>query len=108
MKEFAEKFYAGKAWKKARRGYIAMRINVDGGRCEECREKQGYIVHHVVALTTQNIEDASVALSWDNFKYVCKDCHDRYEGHGLHNQRDQVLVVFDENGEPMRRLGPPV
>lgn len=108
MKEFAEKFYAGKHWKKARRGYIAMRINVDGGRCEECREKQGYIVHHVIPLTPENIGDAAIALSFNNFKYVCKDCHDLYEGHGLNNSREQPIVLFDENGEPMRRVIPPV
>lgn len=62
---------------------------IDGGRCEECvkqgksRPNQGYIVHHKTPLTEANIKDPNIALNEDNLMYVCKDCHDEYEGHGL-------------------------
>lgn len=62
-KDFAKKFYMGKAWKKCRQSYIAERIRIDGGMCEECHKNLGYIIHHKVALTPQNIDNPDITLS---------------------------------------------
>ena len=81
---------------------------MDGGRCEVCREAQGFIVHHVVHLTPENIDDPAVSLNWENLQYVCKDCHDQFEGHGLRRNTAPALVRFDANGNPVDRVLPPV
>ena len=70
MKEFAKGFYNSRAWKKCRRAYIDSRIMVDGGMCEICGERVGYIVHHKELLTPTNITDPSITLSFDNLQYV--------------------------------------
>ena len=82
MKEFAKGFYNSAAWRKCRRAYIDSRIMVDGGMCEICGERVGYIVHHKELLTPTNITDPNITLSFDNLQYVCKPCHDEEEGHG--------------------------
>ena len=76
-KEFAKAFYRSVAWKKCRAAYIALRIAIDGGLCEHCREKLGYIVDHIIELTPYNINDPAIALNHDNLQYLCLECHNR-------------------------------
>ena len=59
-----------------------------------CRDEPGYIVHHKVWLTPQNIDDPDVALNPANFLYVCHDCHNKIENDGGN------LYYFDEQGQP--------
>ena len=99
MKEFAKRFYNSRAWKKCRRAYIDSRIMVDGGMCEICGERVGYIVHHKELLTPTNITDPSITLSFDNLQYVCKPCHDEEEGHLI--QRKGCCCGFDAEGQPI-------
>ena len=73
---------------------------IDGGLCEECKQEQGYIVHHKIYLTEQNINNPLISLNPDNLKYVCKRCHDSYDGHGVGSK---LKVVFDESGQPIAR-----
>ena len=75
-KEFAKAFYRSKLWKQCRLSYIAYRVSVDGGLCEVCHDKTGYIVHHIKQLTSQNINNPDIALTFDNLRFDCKDCHD--------------------------------
>lgn len=100
-KEWAKAFYNSNKWIKCRDSYIAHRISTDGGVCEECRQQQGYIVHHEVMLTPDNINDPDISLSHQHMKYVCKDCHDKYEGHGVGRKKVEPLCIFDENGQPI-------
>lgn len=100
MKTWAEQFYKGTAWGKCRAAYIAERVLVDGGLCEDCKENLGYIVHHKIILTPDNITDPDIALNHKNLAYVCKDCHDRYEGHGI-KKNLKPLCAFDEKGNPI-------
>ena len=74
-KEFARAFYNSKRWKDCRRAYIAKRISIDGGMCETCHEVPGYIVHHKIELTPDNIRDLDIALGFNNLKYDCHICH---------------------------------
>ncbi len=75
MKDFAKGFYRSKAWQRTRTAYISSA----GGLCEDCLGKglyrPGEIVHHIIPLTPENIGDPSIALSWDNLRLVCRDCH---------------------------------
>lgn len=96
-KEFAKSFYNSAEWKKCRRSYIAYRRGVDGGMCESCHEKPGYIVHHKEELQPWNINDPDITLGFDNLKYDCHICHNK------ENCKDEVEglaeYVFLENGE---------
>ena len=99
-KPWAKAFYKSDPWLACRAGYIAERRRIDGGICEVCRERLGYIVHHKIHLTPQNIQDPTVALNWKNLSYECKDCHDLHDGHGV---KRSVLPVcsFDSDGNPI-------
>lgn len=70
-------FYKSGAWKRCRAEYIKK----VGGLCERCLAKglivPGYIVHHKIPLTPDNINDPSVSLSFDNLEYLCQDCHNK-------------------------------
>lgn len=103
MKEFAKKFYRSKEWKKCRESYISERRMVDGGLCEICGERTGYIVHHKKALTPANISNPEISLSHGNLQYVCKPCHDKEEGHFI--RRKKGNCVFDANGQPIDTRG---
>ena len=80
MREFAKAFYKSKAWQRCRDGYAAS----VGGLCEDCLAKglyrPGEIVHHMVELTPENINDPAVALSWSNLRLLCRDCHAKRHG----------------------------
>lgn len=98
-KAFAKKFLHGKPWRSCRAGYIEERVRIDGGLCEVCHERPGYIVHHKILLTPENIDIPEISLNWDHLSFECKACHDLHEGHGVKNT---VLPVcsFDSDGNP--------
>lgn len=100
-KEWSKQFYNSKAWKRCRKSYIDGRIMIDGGMCEECHEELGFILHHKVSLTPKNIHNPEISLNHDNLQWVCKVCHDKFEGHGVGNPRAGLLVVFDGSGQPI-------
>ncbi len=105
MQEFARKFYKSKAWQVCRAAYIAWRVLVDSGLCECCGKEPGYIVHHEIQLTPENINDPEVALNPEYLSYECKACHDLHEGHGVGNGK-KPLARFGPDGQPvdMRRI----
>lgn len=98
--EWAKAFYDSRRWKKCRNAYIQARIRIDGGMCEECHEKLGKIVHHRITLTQENISDSEVSLNHKYLEYVCKECHDNFDGHGL-NKSLPPLCIFDKDGQPI-------
>lgn len=105
MKEFARKFYRSQKWKSCRSAYIAERTHIDGGLCEACHERTGYIVHHKINLDSRNVNIPEISLNHSNLMYVCKKCHDQFEGHfeasrGRSLKTREVTVRFDENGDP--------
>lgn len=101
-KEYARKLYLSKAWQSLRDSYIAERRAIDGGLCEECHEAPGYIVHHKVSVTESNIDDVNVTLNRENLMYVCKNCHDGFEGHGAGGHgRAKALCTFGPDGQPI-------
>lgn len=99
-KEFAKKFYKSKAWRACRRAYIDSRIEKDGGLCEECHEEPGYIVHHKIILTAQNINNPDISLNHRHLAYVCKYCHDREEGHAFVKIK-KIVHSFTDEGQPI-------
>ena len=103
-KEFAKAFYKSAAWLKCRASYIAERVAIDGGLCEECGEELGYIVHHKVLLTPANINNPEIALNHEHLKYVCKRCHDYEEAHFVN--KDDCRCRFNASGQPVE-VSPP-
>ena len=99
-KSWAKQFYKSDAWQACRAGYISERKAIDGGMCEVCHEQLGYIVHHKIALTRQNIQNPEVALNWQHLSYECKVCHDQHEGHGV-NRSVLPVCEFDFEGNPI-------
>jgi len=100
-KDYARAFYSSGKWIRCKESFIAERIRIDGGLCEDCHERLGKICHHwPIPLTSSNISIPEVSLNHDNLKYVCKVCHDHYPGHGV---GDGLLpkIYFDEDGNPM-------
>ena len=104
-KEFAKAFYNSKKWQRCRTAYIEDRIRTDGGMCEECHTELGYIVHHRIMLTPETITNPDIALNHKYMEYVCKKCHDEFEGHGISGRgsrhKIRPLCLFDENGQPI-------
>lgn len=88
MKDFAKDFYKSRAWQDCRNGYM-QKVN---GLCEDCLAigvyKPAQIVHHVIELTPENINDATISLSWSNLRAVCRECHAK--AHGARPRRYQV------------------
>ncbi len=100
-KEWAKAFYNSKRWQQCRDSYVSQRIMFYGGVCEICDNSQGYIVHHKTMLTRSNIDNPDVALNHRNLQYVCKNCHDKIEGHGVGNKKIKSLFAFDIDGQPV-------
>lgn len=76
-RKFAKKFYDSKAWKDCRKSFIAYRITIDGGMCQHCKDKLGYIVDHIIELTPENINNPNITLNHNNFQYLCLECHNK-------------------------------
>lgn len=95
---WAKKFYRSKQWQDCRSSYIQNRILIDGGACEICHEQPGYIVHHKITLTPQNIHDPDISLNHTMLSYECKQCHDEHDGHGVTSEK-QLLVWFGNDGQ---------
>lgn len=95
-KEFAKKFYNSKQWKECRKSFIDYRITVDGGMCEHCKIKLGYIVDHKEELTPDNINNPDVTLNHNNFQYLCLDCHTLKT---FGRVKEKPKYYFDEVGQ---------
>lgn len=94
-KDFSKKLYSSKAWQDCRNGYAAK----VGYLCERCLSRgiyrPGTIVHHIVELTPQNVDNPHVSLNWDNLQLLCRDCH--AEVHKSYNKGRRYQI--GDNGE---------
>ena len=82
----AVEFYNGKAWKLVKRQAIDRATGPDGFVYDEISgekivKKGDIIVHHVVELTDENVDDFSVSLNLDNLRVVSFDHHNQ-----IHNR----------------------
>jgi 5-methylcytosine-specific restriction endonuclease McrA len=88
MKPYAESFYKSKQWQDTRNAYASS----VGGLCEMCKANglynAGEIVHHIVHITPQNINDPNVTLDWNNLMLVCRECHAK-----IHTETPKRYVV---------------
>jgi len=94
-RDFSSGFYNTPAWRNCRESYLKS----VGYKCEDCLAKgietPAVIVHHIINLSPDNINDPSVTLNFDNLKAVCRKCHaDNHINH-INARR----YFFGENGE---------
>lgn len=97
-KEYAKKFYKSKAWQQCRKAFIADRITIDGGMCQACKEKLGYICDHIEEINPNNINDIDITLNHKNLQYLCLECHNK-KTFGVNNGVIRDGLKFDENGD---------
>ena len=110
-KEWAKKFYKSKGWINCRASYINERRAIDGGMCEVCKQELGYIVHHKILLTPENINDPEIALNHKHLTFDCKRCHDKEEGHFKDKIKNKSSPVkegyrFNDDGQLVPALPP--
>lgn len=111
-KKFARAFYDSVAWKKCREAYATKVHHL----CERCLSrgilKPGEIVHHVIELTPENINDPNITLSFSNLQMVCRDCHAELHPEGgwkkINDKRREEKASsqrysIDENGRVKAR-----
>ena len=96
MQDWTQRFYSHAAWLRCRDAFIAKRRAIDGGLCQRCHKRVGYIVHHKIQLTPENISQPEVALNHRNLEYLCHECHNIE--HGVFVPATPA-VAFDENGD---------
>lgn len=95
-KEYAERFYNSRAWRRCRASFVAHRVMIDGGECQRCRDCPGYIVHHRKPITPDNINDPEITLNENNLEFLCHACHEKAHGRFVFSG-----VAFDGNGDPL-------
>lgn len=105
--DWAVAFYHSPAWRRNRRAYLERVIDTPYGlvppmMCERCYANgklvPAKVVHHVIHLTPQNIDDPHVSLSFDNFQRLCQDCHAF-----VHTGYEPPRYTFDSDGNLVER-----
>lgn len=91
-------FYQSKAWVKLVQGLRLERQNAEGEViCEHCGKpithKYDCIGHHLIHLTEQNVNDASVALNPENIVLVHHRCHNKIHDKFGYKPK-QVYIVW--------------
>lgn len=102
---FAKPFYKSRAWQNVR----SLVMTKSNGLCERCMEKgelkPADVVHHVVPLTPDNMNDPEVSLNPEKLMALCHDCHTVLHqelGIGAMNGTEKPRVGFDEEGNVVR------
>lgn len=86
---FAKKFYRSLAWRQCRTAYIASIY----GLCAKCDNEPGLILHHKIALNSQNINNPDITLNFDNLEFLCLTHHNAING-----KQAEQRYFFDSNG----------
>lgn len=101
-RDFAKAFYNSGLWQDVRESILER----DSGLCRMCGAVASE-VHHVIKLTTKNIDDPEITVNPDNLLSLCGECHKaqhrRDRAAGRCSQPDQRVCAFDADGNPVRR-----
>lgn len=106
-RDFAIDFYRSPAWRHNRKAYMERVIDTPFGlvppmMCERCfangKLVPAKVVHHVIHLNPENINDPNITLSYDNFQRLCQDCHA-----AVHTGYERPRYTFDEDGNLVNR-----
>ena len=88
--------YHTRRWRKLRNAYYRSKHGI----CERCGIP-GDIVHHIIHITNENINDPAITFGWDNLELVCLDCHNKE--HKLIHEPIREDVMFDDEGNLIER-----
>ena len=95
-------FYNSQAWKDTRRSYRQSA----GHLCERCLERgiitSADVVHHIVPLTKDTVNDPNLSLNWDNLQCLCRKCHAEVHKE-IYNKRAKRRYSIDDNGKVVMR-----
>lgn len=103
-REFAKAFYNSKEWQRVRE-YCLLRDHHGCVKCGAPAEE----VHHIIHLSSDNINDVSISLNPDNLICLCKNCHfdihrqDKIDGINKSKGIEVNPYEFDEFGQLVRR-----
>jgi hypothetical protein len=89
-KSFSKAFYNSKQWQQCRTAYISSVY----GLCAMCDNEPGLIVHHKIALNSQNINNPDITLNFDNLTLLCLKHHNE-----IHGKQIEKRYMFDKNGD---------
>ena len=104
---YAKPFYKSRAWQSVRE----LVLSRSHGLCEECLKhdvvRPADVVHHVIPLSADNVDDPSITLNPDKLVALCHDCHSevhRLLGVGAMNgeKEEKPRVRFDAEGNVVR------
>jgi 5-methylcytosine-specific restriction endonuclease McrA len=98
-KSFAKAFYNSKAWLNVRREVLRR----DRYTCAYCYGRARE-VHHIVELTSENINNINISLNPDNLISLCHTCH---EAITLKQGDIDDKYIFDDNGNAIP-ISPPL
>lgn len=83
-------------WRRLRNAYMQSQHYL----CERCKKNgkivTADIVHHKEYITSENINDESITLNWDNLESLCIECHNKE--HFL-----KPTTQFSTDGHPIKR-----
>ena len=99
MSEKLQRFYKSREWEEFRVRLIAERTDAEGILRDEITgevllRKYDVILHHVIELTDENVDDVTIALNGDNIKIVSFKTHNRLHkryGEGAVSRRGTVV-----------------
>lgn len=95
---FSKAFYESVAWRKCRNSFFIYKA----GLCEQCGGV-GLVAHHIIWLSPSNINDASIALNWDNLMMLCQTCHTQLH---LKSPSTEGGLMFDDVGNLIQKRAP--
>ena len=88
-KEYAKSFYNSVSWKRTQKAYLEKMFYT----CEVCQHPAN-TVHHIIAITPENINDANITLNFENLMAVCEECHNKKHK----SKKVERRYKFDEDG----------
>lgn len=94
MKRIGQELYNSAAWHKLRLSYMSSRNWI----CERCGQP-ATICHHRQHLTAENVDNAGVALNFDNLEALCQHCHNLEHDHFV----AQGKPIFNAKAEMIGR-----
>lgn len=94
-----QEFYISKRWRQVRAQAIERATNergfvVDEITGQEIFKKNDIIVHHVIELTEDNVNDVSISLNLNNLKVVSFQTHNELHGRFKPNAPKRVIWIW--------------
>ena len=99
-KPWAKAFYNSTAWQRVREAALIR----DGYLCTRCGEL-AQEVHHIIHLTSDNVNDPAISLNLDNLASLCEDCHKLQHSDDRATARMKDKDLADLSSERMAQYG---